>query len=398
MIQGGSQSERRWPRPRQRGVPARDAWLPGQQPAGSPLPCPRTPAAPHPGTTQGPAPRRRRLQSADTLPGDLPRRGARPPLCDPSLSRRFRAPLFWHEVCLSLKVSQSLHDREYARPPALDRRSCWETQEKAVERERSVAIGHPCARLACFSPMAGTHYMFRGTRRMETCSLAPSLPLIVPDDRPFGQAPASGTGRHPGAAPGVEEGGKLSQPPPAVGTRGCRRGHRTLTWGVLGLLVSVAGGVSWRWHQPPRMPPRPPIHHDLAASALSDAAVLTPPSALVARPPAQRQPPAGLARLEGTLPTGTSPGLPLQPPAAALAEDPMPRAKRVGRPPHARKRQALPRPRMRVRGHQGGASHPRAWSAPLPAPPPSARWNVPTPAPQGERPWLWHALPATGDG
>lgn len=224
---------------------------------------------------------------------------------------------------------------------------------------------------------------------METFSLAPSPPFMVPDDRPFDQAQASGTGRHPGADPGVGEGGRPAQSPAAVGTQCRRRWHRALTWGSLGLLVSGVGGVPWLSRQPPLVPPRPPIHSDFAAAARPGAAVPAVHS------PTQGQSPAGRASLVGAPPGGTSPGLPLQPPPAALGQGAAPRAVRVG-PPHARKRQAPAPPRMRVRAPQGGASRLSAWSTPLPAPPPSARWNAPSPAQQGAGPW--HGLPTTGDG
>ena len=67
MVRGGSQSERCPPRPRQRGVPDRDAWRPGPQPAGGAHRDVPAPAAPCPGTSQGPAPWQRRLQRADGL-------------------------------------------------------------------------------------------------------------------------------------------------------------------------------------------------------------------------------------------------------------------------------------------------------------------------------------------
>ena len=223
---------------------------------------------------------------------------------------------------------------------------------------------------------------------METSSLSSLPPFMVPDDRPFNQAQASGTGRQPGPDPGVGEGGRPSPSSPVVGTPCRRRWQRALTWGSLGLLVSVVWGVPWLSRQPSRVPPPPPIHSDFAASARPEAAVPA------VHPPSQGPSPAGRASLVGVPPVDTSPGLPLQPPPAALGQGAAPRAGRMG-PPHARKRQAPSRPRMRVRAPQRGASQPSAWSAPLPAPP-SARWNAPTPAPQGDGPW--HGLPTTGDG
>lgn len=225
---------------------------------------------------------------------------------------------------------------------------------------------------------------------METFSLSPAPTLIVPEHRPFDQAAAPGTGRHPGTGPGVGDGERPPQSPPVVGTLLHRRWQRFLAWGGLGLLVSGVWGVSWLSRQPPRVPPVPPTHSALAVSVLPGAAVP------VAHLPVQRQPPAG-----------TTPGLPLQRPPALLAQSAAPRRSkavvstqtvRVGPPQHARKRHAPLRLRMVARAPARGMSRPGALSAPLPAPQPFSQWSAPTPAPQGERPWHWHGLPATGDG
>ena len=243
------------------------------------------------------------------------------------------------------------------------------------------------ARHACCPPITGGHNVSRGTRMIETSSLASSSPRMVPDDRRCDQAPASETGRPRGADPRVGDGGRASQSPPAVGTQGRRRWQRSLTWGSLGLLVSGVGGMAWLSRQPSRMPPRPPHHSDFAASARPGAALPA------AHPPTQGQSPTDRASL-----VGPPPGLPHPSPPATLARGAAPRAGRVGPPSYARQRHAPPRPRLRARAPQEGASRSGTWSATRPAPPPSARWSAPTPAPQGERPWLWHSLPATGDG
>ena len=191
-----------------------------------------------------------------------------------------------------------------------------------------------------------------------------------------------------------------------------------LAWGIgLGLLGGLvwSGSSLWLSGQPPRVPLSPPPRSDHAAAVRLAAAAPAPSPAAEEQPPVQRPTPAERASVTGAALGDTPPDVPLQRPQASVAQPAAPlrppaaalsRAARAGRPRHARRHYATPRPATPphlVHAHDDagtstrprnvehdrmvGAHRPGEQSAVLPAPQ-RPWWRVaPDPAPEIERPW-----------
>lgn len=216
---------------------------------------------------------------------------------------------------------------------------------------------------------------------------------------------------------------RLTQRPTAVrpGPPRRRRWPRGVAWGGgLGLVVSLVAGVPWLWQAGPlpRLPSTPPPRSAHTAAVLLGAAAPAAPPVAEARPPAQSQTPAAPARITGTTLVVPPTGGPLARPPAAVAQHTAsrrpqaiarPRASRVARVRHTRRRYVPLRPAPRphtitarddaetaTRPRVVGADRPGEWSVVLPTPQPPW-WRVaPDPALEVERPWNWRLVHDTG--
>ena len=214
---------------------------------------------------------------------------------------------------------------------------------------------------------------------------------------------------------------RLTQRPTAARPSTPRRLRwpRGLAWGGgLGLVVSLVAGVPLLWQAGPlpRLPSSPPPHSAHTAAALLGAAAPAAPPVAEARPPAQSQTPA--ARITGATLGAPPTGGPLPRPHASVAQNAasrrpqaiaQPRASRVARVRHTRRRYVPLRPAPRPhtitarddaetssRPRVVGADRPGERSAVLPTPQPPW-WRVaPDPALEVERPWSRRLVHDTG--